>query len=358
MKNILVFTLFMLIQFSAHVSYAQRIMDAIQDGNLLKVEKWLNKESDVNEKFEKETEDGDYTEFHVIEWAAYHNQKEVLDLFIKEKDRFDYFNEWISDGLSANIHNCDIETVNKLLNAGASVNNLCNMCRKASPIAIALSYECYDIYNLLLSKEALLKNENAGFDVIHSAAAIDSLTLLKDLVENKGLDIELKNSGGCTSVFYAVSNGNLDNLLFLVNKGANLNHLDKDGFNLFHYAPNLAIFKCLETNLLAKDLFSIEELNTNHPLIASIVQKDNKELFDYYIANYSNQINKPDSDGRSALFYLLDVKNNKKYFFDELIKHNLNISLEDKYGKKLKRSAKKENDKELLSLIKNYEKTH
>jgi hypothetical protein len=109
---------------------------------------------------------------------------------------------------------------------------------------------------------------------------------------------------------------------------------------------------------LAKDLFSIEELNKTEPLLASILQKDNKELFDYYIANYSNQINKLDSDGRSALFYLLDVKNNKKYFFDELIKLNLNISLEDKYGKKLKRSAKKENDKELLSLIKNYEKTH
>lgn len=232
------------------------------------------------------------------------------------------------------------------------------MCSKASPIAIALINECYDIYNLLLSKGALLKNENAGFDVIHSAAAIDSLELLKDLVENKGLDIELRNSGGCTSVFYAVNTGHLDNLLFLVNKGANLNHLDKDGFNLFHYAPNLEIFKCLETNLLAKDLFSIEELSTNQPLIASIVQKDNKELFDYYIANYSNQLTNLDSGGRSALIYLLDVKYNKKYFFDELIKHNLNVNLKDKFGKKLKRSAKKEKDKELLSLIKNYEKTH
>ncbi len=119
--------------------------------------------------------------------------------------------------MSANIHNCDIETVNKLLNAGASVNNLCNMCRKASPIAIALSYECYDIYNLLLSKGALLKNENAGFDVIHSAAAIDSLELLKDLLDNKGLDIEQKsNTAGSTSVFYAAINGNMSMISYLI----------------------------------------------------------------------------------------------------------------------------------------------
>ena len=258
MKNTQLFTVFILILFSAHVSYAQRIMDAIQDGNLLKVEKWINENSDVNEKFEKETEEGDYSELHVIEWAAYHNQKEVLDLFIQEQYRFDNFNEWISDGLSASIHNCDIETVNKLLDAGASVNNLCNTCRKAPPIAIALSYECYDIYNFLLSKGAQLKNENAGFDVIHSAAANDSLELLKDLVENKGLDIELSNSSGSTPIFYAAINGHFDNFLYLVDKGATLNHLDEDGMNLFHYASNLEIFKYLETKLVEKELFSID----------------------------------------------------------------------------------------------------
>jgi ankyrin repeat protein len=348
-----------MIQFSAKESSAQKIVEAIKEGNIAKVEKWLNEDSDVNEKFERENDDGDYTELHVIEWAAHHNQKEVLDLFIQKQYLFDDFYEWISDGLSSNIHNCDIETVNKLLNAGASVNNLCNTCRYAPPISIALSYECYDIYNLLLSKGAQLKNKNAGFDVIHSAAAIDSLELLKDLVENKGLDIEQKsNASGSTSVFYASINGHLDNLLYLVDKGAILNHLDENGFNLFHYASNLEIFKYLETKLLENNLFSIDELNANHPLIASIVQKDNKELFDYYIANYPNHLNNLDSYGRSALFSLLDAKNNKKYFFDELTKHNIKVSLKDIYKKKIKWYAKKENDNELLSIVKNYEKTH
>ncbi len=61
-------------------------MDAVKDGNLSKVEKWLTKDSEVNEMFDREYEYDDLFTLHVIEWAAYHNHKEVIDLFIKEKD--------------------------------------------------------------------------------------------------------------------------------------------------------------------------------------------------------------------------------------------------------------------------------
>jgi ankyrin repeat protein len=282
-------------------------------------------------------------------------------LFIQEKDRFNLYDEWISDALSSNIHNCDIETVKLLLNSGANVNKMCNTCRNAAPIAIALAYNCFDIYNLLYSKGSKLVNENAGYDVIHAASGSDSLELLKDLVENNGLDIHQKsNLSQASTVFYAASKGKLENIKYLVERGAKLNDLDKDGESILHYTINLEVFKYLENELIKKGVFSIEELDNKSPILISIIQKENKDLFDYFISNYKNEkiFRKNDSEGRSALFYLLNVKENKNHFFEQLTKLNLDISQKDKYGKDLKWYAKKRKDKELLELIKTYKKSH
>ncbi len=359
MKKLLLISVLTLLQFYPNLSFAQKIMDAVKEGNFAKVEKWLNNGDEVNQTFSKENEEGTVEKLHVIEYASFYNQKEILDLFIENKNKFKNFEDWISDALSANIHNCDIETVEKLLDAGASVNNLCDMCRDAPPIAIALSYECYDVYNLLISKGAELVNKDAGYDVIHAAAGIDSLELLKNLVEAEGLDIMKKsNSLEASAVFYAADHGQLDNLLYLVERGAIISDLDKNGWSLFHYASELDIFKYLEQELLENGVFEIKELNKPVPLIITIIQQDNKPLFDYYIANYSDHLKRKDSDGLSALFYLLFIENNTEYFFKELTEHHLKPSWKDKYGKNLKWYAKKAKNKQMLVLIKSFEKTH
>jgi ankyrin repeat protein len=361
MKVIYCIILFSLVLFRSHGYYSQKILNAIKDGDLEYVEMWLMDEENGNQKFDKTNSDGELRSLHVIEYAGIFNQFEILKLFIQEKDRFNLYDEWISDALSSNIQNCDIETVKLLLNSGANVNNMCKTCRNAAPVAIALAYNCFDIYKLLYSKGAKLVNENAGYDVIHAASGSDSLELLKDLVENNGLDIHQKsNLSQASAVFYAASKGKLENIKYLVESGAKLNDLDKDGESILHYTINLEVFKYLENELIKKGVFSIEELDNKSPILISIIQKENKDLFDYFISNYKNEkiIRKNDSEGRSALFYLLNLKENKKHFFEQLTKRNLDISQKDKYGKDLKWYAKKRKDKELLELIKAYKKSH
>jgi hypothetical protein len=342
MKRLLLIIVFALFQFSPNLLYAQKIMHAIKDGNMVAVEKWLNEGKGINKKYKSKNDERETELLHVIEYAAFYNQKEILNLFIKERKRFEFFEEWISDALAANIHNCDINTVKTLIDAGASVNNLCNMCRNAPPVAIAVSYNCYDIYNLLLSHGASLTNKGAGYDVIHAAAACDSLAFLKKLVEVDSLNIEQRSSQiylQTTPVFFAAQAGKLDNLKYLVEQGAALYEYDKDFHDIFHYASNLEVFQYLE-----------KKQHPPRPLIHSIVEQDNKELFDYYIANY-HDVKRKDSRNFTAIYYLLSVEKNKEYFFKVLTEqYHLYPTF------KLKLIARLLKDKELLKLISRFKK--
>jgi ankyrin repeat protein len=356
MKRLLLIIVFALFQFSPNLLYAQKIFTSIRDGNIVKVEKWLMNEEKINKKYKRKNDESETELLHVIEYAAFYNQKEILNLFIKERKRFEFFEEWISDALAANIHNCDINTVKTLIDAGASVNNLCNMCRKAPPVAIALLYNCFDIYNLLLTHGASLINEGAGYDVIHHAAACDSLELLKKLVEIDKLNIECKSSYNqleITPVFCAAEDGKLNNLSYLVEQGAKLNQFDKDGYCIIHYVSNLDVFKYLEKKIIKTNLIPYAKLNNPQPIFHSIIENGNKELFDYYIANYINDVWKRDKKNRTALFKLLYIKENKEYFFNVLTEQFRLFPT-----KELKKLAKKMKDEELLKLITQFEIKH
>jgi hypothetical protein len=218
------------------------------------------------------------------------------------------------------------------------------MCRNAPPVAIAVSYNCYDIYNLLLSHGASLTNKGAGYDVIHAAAACDSLAFLKKLVEVDSLNIEQRcshNELKKTPVFFAAQEGKLDNLKYLVEQGAALYKYDKDHYNIFHYASNLEVFQYLE-----------KKQDPPIPLIHSIVEQDNKELFDYYIANY-HDVKRKDSRNFTAIYYLMSVEKNKDYFFKVLTEqYHLYPTF------KLKLIARLLKDKELLKLISEFKKNN
>ena len=342
--------------------YAQKIFDHIKNGEVQKVENWLKKNPDkAGISFPIENRNGDKDSLHIIEYAAYHNQKEILKLFIQEHKKFPDFNDYLSEGLSANIHNCDIETIKLLLSQGASVNSNCRMCRFSPPIAISLAYNCYDVFYLLLENGAKLVNENAGYDVIHSLATVDSLQFLKSLVEKEKLDVnQLDKINKVNSAFYAAEK--YENLKYLIEKGADYKLRDAEGYSLFYYAGNLQVFRYLES------LFEHEFDNSliSHPdymLISMIIRKDDKELFDYFVQNYPKFIkpsNKKTDSSKvdNPLFALLETEKNTEYFFNVLMSNKLDLNATDIYGNDLKFYAKKMDKSALSEIIKRYEKTH
>ena len=337
----------------------QKIFDHIKDGNVKKVQKWLDNGEGLNDKIWRKSEEGESSQLHPLEIAGYFNQKEILDLFIENKSQFNFFDEWISDALASCIHNCDIETVEKLINAGASVDNLCNMCRQAPPVAIAITYECDEIYNLLLSKKANFYNEDAGYDVIHAAAGSFPLDSLKILIEKYELNPcqEARNSK-VSAIYFAAQNGNLENLKYLINSGCKYDKLDSDGYSILNYASNLETFKFLESLISGDGLLSKRDLQKGStPLIFSIISNDDKELFDYFLERYPKYLDY-ENDGTRTLDELLFIEENTGYFLNQLIIRGLNLYKKDKYGKDLSFYAKKMKRKDILEAIKRYEKSH
>lgn len=338
---------------------AQKIFEYIKIGDIKKVEIWLNKNANkVNERFPITDNRGIIDSLHIIEYAAYHNNKEILSFFIQNKSMFDNFTEWISDGLGANIHNCDKETLKMLIDAGAMVNRQCRMCQKAPPIAIAIGYNCFDSYKILLENGAKLINENTGYDVIHAASQNDSLPFLVNLIENEFLDVNQEDElWKINAAFYAALK-NLENLKYLIEKGADYGKFDSEGYSILYYAGNLEIFNFLENLLINEDGRKINDLiNKKSMLISAIISKDDKELFDYFVRHYTKLI-LPSGNSDNPLFSLLETTKNTEYFFIELMKRKLDLYKEDEYGLDLKFYAKKMKKFELLNIIKRYEKTH
>jgi hypothetical protein len=356
MKNLLLFVFFLVVCANFN---AQKIFEHIRKGDVKKVEIWLNKNADkINQKFLFENNMGISDSLHIIEYAAYHNKKEILSLFVQNKSKFDNFTEWISDGLGSNIHNCDIETLKMLLNAGALVNRRCRMCHKAAPIAIAISYQCYDSYYLLLENGAELVNQNSGYDVIHSASQIDSLPFLINLIEKEFLDVNQEDENWKINAAFYAAIKNLANLKYLIEKGSDYRKNDSEGYSILYYAGNLEIFKFLENLLIIDDGRNLNDLiNKKSMLISSIISKDEIELFDCFVSHYPKLI-LPSGNSDNPLLSLLETTKNTEYFFIELMKRKLDLYMEDEYGLDLKSYAKKMKKSELLSIIKRYEKRH
>ncbi|MBM3185004.1 MAG: ankyrin repeat domain-containing protein [Bacteroidetes bacterium] len=337
---------------------AQKIFELIKIGDVNKVESWLNKNPEkANQRFPIKNNRGIVDSLHVIEYAAYHNKKEILSMFMQNQDKFYNFKEWISDGLGSNMHNCDKETLKILINAGASVDEQCRTCHKASPIAIAINYNCFDSYAILLENGAKLVNENSGYDVIHAAAQNDSTEFLVSLIEKELLNVNQEDAMWRSNAAFYAALKNLDNLKFLIEKGADFRKLDNEGNSILYYASNLEIFKYLEDLLIIQDDKNINDLlNKKSMLFSSIIDQDDKELFDYFVKKYPNLIH-PKSDSANPLIHLLGTTKNTEYFFNEMMKRKLDLYKVDEYGIDLKFYSKKMKKKELLDIIKRYEKS-
>lgn len=337
---------------STSLLFSQKILKNIKQGDYSKVVSWLDKQDVINETFIKKDDTGKIRNINVIEWASFHNQMEIVELFIENKSKFEYYDNWINNAIGAGIHNCNIELTYILLNEGAKLNVNCQMCRDASLLAIALNYNCLDNYTLLKSEGAPLVSQNTGYDLIHIAAMNSDLGLLKELVENEHIDVNEKGSVITNPIFLAIDSGRIENIKYLISKGAKLDVLDASGKTILHHINDLKTFLFFEDLMKQNSLLKIEESDKISPLIMSIVASDNKELFDYFVANYTTYIKSKNNEGHNAMFQLLLIEKETEYFFKVLKKYKVSYTIKDKSGKDLKYYAKKMKKKTLLDLIK------
>lgn len=146
-------------------------------------------------------------------------------------------------------------------------------------------------------KEAMNVYENLLF----FSAEHDFLNLAKYLVEEKGWDVNEKNTWGGTPLFVACENGNLNMIEYLVEKGAEIDVLDEAGVAALQrasYRGNLDVVQCLV------------DLGANVDVVV-----DNDE---------------EDVDGETPLFWACEGKS-----FDVvkyLVEHGADVNKENEYG--------------------------
>jgi|GEM_PF-2538996 len=84
-----------------------------------------------------------------------------------------------------------------------------------------------------------------GKGILHLAAELGDEDLLKFLLEEKNFALESQDNSGDTPLFYAIL-GSLKGFNYLLAKGANIDHLNKQKYNLLDYAvcygPSVAYF--------------------------------------------------------------------------------------------------------------------
>lgn len=332
--------------------FSQKILENIKAGNYSKVVKWLEKHDVINETYIKKDDTGKIRNINVIEWASFHNQMEIVELFIENKSKFEYYDSWINHSIGASIHNCNIELTSILLMEGAQLTVNCQMCRDASLLAIALNYNCIENYSLLKSQGAPLVSQNTGYDVIHIAAMNSDLDFLKELVEKENLDVNQKGSVITAPIFLAIDSGRIENIKYLISKGAKLDVLDASGKTIFHHINDLSTFLFFEELIKTNSNISINKSEKIEPLIMSIVESDNRELFDYFVSNYNSLLKSKNSEGHNAMFQLLLTEKETEYFFEVLKRNNVPHTLKDESGKDVKFYAKKMKKTTLLNLLK------
>lgn len=139
------------------------------------------------------------------------NEKQVSRLFeVAEKGDIDALDLLLKDGVNINSHGPD----------------------KRTAALRALEAENKNVYAALLRHGANPNTVSSdGKSVMNQAALKSSSFWLEQALKYKG-DPDLENTGnkffpGFTPLFYAISEGRIENTKLLIKAGANLNHLDK-----------------------------------------------------------------------------------------------------------------------------------
>lgn len=335
--------------FALMFGFGQNIKQVIEQGNLKKAQKWLNKGENLDQLLSVTDEDGNSYLLHPLEYAALNQQFEMATLFIDNSEKFEQINNYYNSAFSSTINYNNIEFTKYMLALGADVNAYCKNCHNAPAIAIALNYNLFNIYKLLLQEGARLVNEGAGYDVIYAAAGCDSLPLLKHLVEVEKLNIESIDKWGMGVLQAAFNHGKIENAKYLISKGADISKKDLKGNSILYYASNYVTFKYADELLKEKNIVA-------HPNDAwQITILDDKELFDYYIANYKDKIKTKSKTGEDIFFGITysETHKNDEYFLQKLKALNLTPK-PDKDGKTAFDYAKKQKQKQLVSLYKKY----
>lgn len=289
----------------------------------------------------------------VLNTKEYRNRSLLLDAL--EKGRLDVVEILLNNGLNPNVKDKngivplfyavsykDIPSIKLLLSYGADINAKAPNGKTVLSIAIEDGY--FDIIKLLV---------DAGAEIdISSLSAVEDLDLFKYLFQSFNLDVNGKGKSGAPILVSQAYDGSEEIVNFLLDNGANINSVDKDGFTPLHEA-------CLSNNLDMVKLLLNRGANPNvksksgsTPIFKCWFSSGDKNIPIYKeLLKYGVDVNSKNNDGETLLhFYCLrpHLKNMKVIKF--LLDNGADSNIKDNDGK----SPYDTTDKEIKDILDKY----
>jgi ankyrin repeat protein/WD40 repeat protein len=223
------------------------------------------------------------------------------DILIWKND----FNEELAGAIKIN----DQLLADKLIREGADVSSTDS--NGATTLMWAVLYSDLSMVKKLVSLKADLKKKGIIYTnadnsfYLGSLAAIaaykNKMDILKYLIEEKKISVNdqeynpiQKENNGWSPLYYAVAQENLEQIDYLLSKGANVNlTIGKEKYNLALLAFKGSSPEVCQRLLKAGLNYKMEDTLQNNMLINS-VRSDNPEILKLAVSKYKEAVNKPD----------------------------------------------------------------
>lgn len=204
--------------------------------------------------------------------------------------------------------------------------------------------------SMRFDKKVLEEKNNDGYTPLFCAAVKKHHALSVHLI-NKGADVDVVNKNGQSLFHQFVMNGWIDIMENCISKGVNLAHRDKYGYNVVHYGVFSGSKTVLEKSLtLNQDINAVSHKNDT-PLHSAVI-RGNMDTTRILLANNAN----PDVVNHQERTPLIEAIAQNHFKLAQLLLHNganPNVTIE-KNLEKLAMTIRKPNDALLELLLKHH----
>eukprot|EP00833_Pecoramyces_ruminatium_P006391 jgi/Orpsp1_1/1180423/evm.model.c7180000073387.1 len=184
-----------------------------------------------------------------------------------------------------------------------------------------------DCYNFCISKIFGVNYQDIlGKTALMYAAKYGLNNVVRDLVENKKADINIKDNQGETALHQAVNSGRFNIVKYLIQKKANINVCNNNGDSLLISAIKLGYFSLVK--LLVQNKININHQNKDGDtaLHVAIAKKMYMNSIRHLVINQAN-VNIKNNVGETPL--ALAIKNNFMEAINLLLEYKANINSVD-----------------------------
>ena len=342
----------LMIERAENAKDANLFLEAIKKGDIERINKLISQGADVNAK--------DKRGMTPLHQAAYYGQRQVAKVLIakganvNETDTAgqtplhiaaNFGSKWVPELLLANGANIRARDA-----AGNTPLHEAAYCLEVKPKK--------DLLELLIAKGADVQARNkAGQTPLHRVSMIrrqnKPLELAAEILLAHGAEIDTKDKNGNTPIHFAIKNGHVKLIDFLLSKGAIIskddNLLPDEGASLQAAWNNRAdVLKVLldyGANVNAED-------HWGWSLLHYTTWEDNADTTKMLLEKGANPNTVERTEGATPLHYA--AQRGKKTMSKMLLAHGANVDARDWYGKTPLSLAKEEGHTEIIELLRKH----